>query len=169
MSALYRVRQFASALVAQWRPGAIDERPAAEVLSPAELALFRRMSPDERRHSLAVLARVRAAGHGDPALLAAALLHDAGKTRVRLYVWERPWPVLARAWRPELAARWGCGEPRGWRRPFVVAAQHPAWGAEMAAAAGARPATVALIAAHQSHGAGAPEGSAALQAADDES
>lgn len=169
MSALYRVRQFASAALAQWRPGAIDEQPAAEVLSPAELALFRRMSPDERRHSLVVLARVRAAGYRDPALLAAALLHDVGKTRVRLYLWERPLPVLVRAWRPDLAARWGCGEPRGWRKAFVTAMQHPAWGAEMAAAAGARPATVALIAAHQSRDAGGPEGLAALQAADDES
>ncbi len=78
MAALYRVRQFALALAAHLRPGAVDEAPAAACLSPAALALFRRLSPPERRHSLRVLARVQAAGGHDPDLLAAALLHDAG-------------------------------------------------------------------------------------------
>ncbi len=169
MRALYRVRQFFAALVAQLRPDAIDERPAVAVLSPAELALFRRMTPGERRHSLAVLARVRAAGHDDPALLAAALLHDVGKTCARLRLWERPLPVLARALLPGMAARWAQGAPRGWRKSFVVAAQHPGWGADLAAAAGSRPATVALIRDHQRKGLGGPEGLDALQAADDES
>jgi hypothetical protein len=36
-----------------------------------------------------------------------------------------------------------------WRKAFVVAAQHPKWGAEMAAAAGTLPLAVALIRRHQ--------------------
>ncbi len=165
---LYRVRQFAAALVAGLRPGAIDERPAEDVLGPAELALFRRMTPGERRHSLTVLARVKAAGARDPALLAAALLHDVGKTRARLRLGARPLPVLARAFLPGPAAGWGQGEPRGWRRPFVVAVQHPRWGAEMAEAAGSPPRAVALIRAHQERRTReSPEGLEMLQAADD--
>jgi len=39
--------------------------------------------------------------------------------------------------------------PHGWRRPFVVKAQHAAWGAEMAANAGSDPLTVWLIEHHQ--------------------
>jgi hypothetical protein len=169
--ALYRVRQFVLALAAYARPDVADEQAAAALLNPAALALFRRMSVDERRHSLRVLSGVRAAGGSDPGLLAAALLHDVGKTRARLWLWERPLPVLARALAPSLAERWGQGAPRGWRRAFVVAAQHAAWGAELAAAAGCSDVTVALIRHHQAPVQTAPPqiGTllAVLQAADD--
>jgi hypothetical protein len=37
----------------------------------------------------------------------------------------------------------------GWRRAFVVAVQHPQWGADLAAKAGASPLAVALIRRHQ--------------------
>lgn len=36
-----------------------------------------------------------------------------------------------------------------WRRAFVVARQHPSWGAQMATEAGATPLTVSLIRRHQ--------------------
>jgi hypothetical protein len=177
MAALYRVRQFALALAAGWRPAALSERAAAALLSPAQLALFRRMTPAERQHSLRVLARLQAAGQRDPALLAAALLHDVGKTRVRLHLWERALPVLLRVLAPGLAARWAAGPPRGWRRAFVVAHRHPAWGAKLAAAADSPAVTVQLIRYHQTRaGAELPAEAAplapqlaALQAADDAS
>ncbi|MFP3854524.1 MAG: HD domain-containing protein, partial [Anaerolineales bacterium] len=84
-----------------------------------------------------------------PSLLAAALLHDVGKSRHPLRRWERVLIVLAQALFPAWAERIGHGEPRGWRRPFVIAEQHPRWGAEMVAEVGSSPKLIRLIAAHQ--------------------
>jgi hypothetical protein len=66
-----------------------------------------------------------------------------------LRLWERVVIVLGRAYFPEQAKIWGNSEPRGWKRPFVVAEKHAAWGAELAAQAGATPLTVAIIKRHQ--------------------
>jgi len=118
-------------------------------LRPEEVALFERFGGGDRWHSYRVFAMLQAAGHAQPDLLAAALLHDVGKTRLRLTVWERSLIVLANKLVPAQTAVWGQGDARGWRRPFVVKARHPAWGAEMAQAAGSRPLTVTLIRRHQ--------------------
>jgi hypothetical protein len=88
-------------------------------------------------------------GETSPDLLVAALLHDVGKSRYPLHLWERVLIVLVKALFPTRAKRWGAGAPFGWRRPFVIAEQHPAWGAEMATRAGASPLTVELICKHQ--------------------
>jgi hypothetical protein len=70
-------------------------------------------------------------------------------------LWERVWIVLAQAACPSCVQRWGQARDgkletaQWWRKAFVVAAQHPRWGAEMAAAAGATPQAVALIQRHQ--------------------
>jgi len=89
------------------------------------------------------------------------LLHDVGKSRFLLRLWERVYVVLVKAFIPLLAQRWGCEPPAvltsspdelrvpGWRRPFVIACHHPIWGAEMVAKTGASPLTVALIKKHQ--------------------
>jgi hypothetical protein len=50
-------------------------------LTPAQLALFASMHPADQRHGLDVLDHLRAAGHEDPDLLTAALLHDCAKGR----------------------------------------------------------------------------------------
>ena len=68
----------------------------------------------------------------NPDLLAAALLHDVGKSRFPLRLWERVLIVSLKAFFPDRATRWGVGAAKGWRRALVVAAQHPTWGAEMA-------------------------------------
>jgi putative nucleotidyltransferase with HDIG domain len=99
---------------------------------------------------LRVLQTVQQYGETDPDLLAAALLHDIGKARAPLSLWERVVIVLGKALFPERARRWGDGQPRGWRRPFVIAAHHPDWGAEMAAEAGVSPLAASLIRRHQS-------------------
>ena len=88
-------------------------------------------------------------GHTDPSLLAAALLHDAGKGLHPLRFWERPVPVLAKFFLREDVQTPGKPLPPGWRRPLAIARQHPAWGAEMAGRAGASPLTVWLIRHHQ--------------------
>ena len=144
----YRLRQFRALLVA--RPlDAARWREIEALLSPAELALFRRFSPGDRQHSYRVMRALREAGHDDERLLAAALLHDVGKTRLRLHLWERISGALVETFAPSLGAHWGAGPARSWRRPFVIRAQHAEWGAEMAEAAGSDLATAALIRHHQ--------------------
>jgi hypothetical protein len=92
---------------------------------------------------------LREAGYNHPDLLAAALLHDVGKTRYPLSAWDRTVIVVGEKLFPARAKTWGRGAVDSWRRPFVVRACHPAWGAAMAAAAGARPGVVELIDRHQ--------------------
>lgn len=82
-------------------------------------------------------------------LWVAALLHDVGKIRYPLNLWERIEVVLFNSMMPGKAQDWGQAEPVGWRKPFVVALQHPGWGADLAERAGATPMTVALIRRHQ--------------------
>jgi hypothetical protein len=166
-----RIRQGLRALAVWGRR--VNNEPAAQVLSPALLALFLKMRRAERQHSLNVLQTLRAQGHADPALLTAALLHDVGKIRAPYYLWERVIVVLVKAAAPQTARRWGSGdEPTGWRRPFVINYQHPRWSADMVAAAGGDPRAVRLIAAHQTHLTHTPQTDderllSILQAADD--
>ncbi len=119
------------------------------VLTPNEQQLFRRLSANDQWHSVRVLRLVQAAGGKEPALQKAALLHDVGKTEVRLTLVDRMVIVLGGVLWPGKVADWGNDAARGWRRPFVVKAQHPAWGAEMAAAVGCDALTVSLIRRHQ--------------------
>lgn len=113
------------------------------------MIVFRCMQPGEQAHSVEVLQRLRTAGETHPDLLAAALLHDLGKIKYPLAPWERALIVLVMAVLPEKVRRWGDGDASGWRKPFVVARQHAAWGAEMAQAAGTSPLAVSLIRRHQ--------------------
>ena len=149
----YRLRQFQQQVAA----GPLDEAAWAEVrpvLSPAEMALFQKYSASDRWHGVHVLRTLRGAGHDHPALQTAALLHDVGKTRLSLTIWERSLIVIVGALLPHRSEAWGApadGPPaaHGWRKPFVIKARHAAWGAEMAAAAGSDPRAVALIRSHQ--------------------
>lgn len=172
MNVMYRLRQFWQLVTARpLSPAAWQEIEG--VLTPAEVALFRRYTPADQRHAYRVLRVLRAAGQDHPDLLAAALLHDVGKTRYRPRAWERVLGTVAERLFPGRIERWGAGEPRGWRRPFVIRAQHAAWGAEMAAAAGSSPLTVTLIRRHQDKAVAADKGETAvllrqLQAADDQ-
>jgi hypothetical protein len=161
----YRLRQFRLAFLGPWVP--VPDGSLSPHLSPALLLLFRRMSPSEQAHSFAVLARLQAAGHSNPDLLAAALLHDVGKTRSPLSVWDRVLVVVGDRLFPRLARRWGNGQLRGPARPFVVAAHHPAWGAELALSAGASPRACDLIRRHQELPCPPDPLLAALQQADD--
>lgn len=174
MSALYRVRQFAQAAVAIVRPNRRDEEMAARHLSPAALALFHAMPRYDRRHALAVARSLVRDGFDNPHLIAAALLHDAGKTAGpggRVTLMHRVLVVLGRAFAPGLL-EWlgrdpaaGASVPR-WRRPFHTQRQHAVIGAEMALQAGCSPETIAIIRRHESPGENADPLLCALQAAD---
>jgi hypothetical protein len=143
----YRVRQFLLALTARVPEEEVEQ--AIQVLTPEARALFRRQAVQDQRHALEVYRTLRQAGHTNPQLLTAALLHDVGKAITRLSLWQRATIVLLRRFAPRLLDRLSLGEPRGWRRPFVIHAQHPEAGARWAQEAGCSPLAVALIRRHQ--------------------
>lgn len=150
---LYRTRQFWQAINPRSTNQGIEQ--LTTVLTPAQIRLFQRMQKSEQGHSLVMLNELLQQGEKDADLLAAALLHDVGKTRAPLRVWERVLVVITRGICPDCIRRWGAQDARdlesglGWRRAFVVAEHHPAWGADLAAACGTSPIAVSLIARHQ--------------------
>jgi hypothetical protein len=147
MRITYRARQFWHALKSM--PAQEDLDLARGVLSPAQMGLFLKLQPNEQVHSLKIFRQLYHQNPREKDLLVAALLHDVGKTAHPLRLWERVWIVIAKAIFPARVTEWGHAEPRGWKRPFVIAEQHAAWGAEMAANAGASATSVSLIRRHQ--------------------
>ena len=126
------------------------------------------MPRNDQHHSLNVLRTLRAASHDEPALLQAALLHDAAKSAGGVTLFHRVAVVLLKIAQPDWATRMAQTLPpaRGsLRYPFWVHANHPKLGAEMAAAAGCDPLAVTLIRRHQetSGGAEVPLGGAEEQ------
>jgi hypothetical protein len=124
------------------RVSASDRSDLAAWLTPAQLALFDSMHGADQRHGLDVVTALRAAGHHEPALLLAGLLHDCAKGRA-LHVWHRV------AW--SLGERYGAGVERSFeklptfRPAFATLRDHAARSAELAAAAGCDGATINLI------------------------
>jgi HD domain len=169
LRARYRLRQALWSLAGA--PAADDRVLAEGLLAPQLRSLFFRLSPPEQSHAVRVLQRLQQDGCRQPELLTAALLHDVGKTLYPLNLWERAAIILGHALVPGWAARAGEGQPHGWRRAFVVARHHPAWGATLAAEAGADSTVCALIRHHQDGADPTPplEGLAELQTADRES
>jgi hypothetical protein len=162
----YRSRQFWNAL-----PGTrkrVETEALLPHLTPTQIVLFRRMQKSEQIHALQVLNRLKAAGKTDPDLLSAALLHDVGKVLFPITIFDRVVIVLGKSIFPRLAGRWSEGTPDRFRRPFVVAAHHPGWGADLAEQACASHRTVELIRHHQDIPSKDDQLLTALQAADDE-
>jgi hypothetical protein len=157
----YRVGQFWRGLRASVSPE--EQARVARVLPVAAIPLFTRMPVDAQRHSLNVLASVRATGEDHPDLAVAALLHDCGKVAaaqggVTLGLWLRGPLVVLEALLPRMAARWAASSPlptrgtswvQGWRYALYVQREHPAIGAHWAAEAGCSPLSCWLIAHHQ--------------------
>lgn len=144
-----RLKQGIRALTAFTR--ATDDALVDAYLSPAQADLFRRMSHAEQLHSINVLRGVLAQSATTPHDLAvAALLHDCGKARHRLAVWQKSLAVIVRKIAPRHYQRWSAddGGRSYWRRAFVVGAHHPRWGGEMVRSAGASDRAVWLIAHH---------------------
>lgn len=95
---IYRSRQFFHSVGAS-----IDDEDRAEVarlLTEGQQRLFFSVTPRDQRHCLDVLHALPPEASSDHDLLVAALLHDVGKGRVRL--WHRVVYVLARAVSPQL-------------------------------------------------------------------
>lgn len=179
--AIYRVRQFMSALGAYVQPLKTDEQAEARAWLPERAwPMFDAMPRNDQRHSLNVLRALRTAGHDKAALLQAALLHDAAKSGGGVTLFHRVAIVLLKAARPdwaEHAAQTPAPAHSSFLYPFWAHANHPQLGAEMAAAAGCDPLAVTLIRRHQETGGGSGARShegetdcllTALQAADDD-
>jgi hypothetical protein len=172
VSAVYRVRQFIRAAGAWIDPEDVDESLVGRYLSPPAMDLFEAMPRYDQRHALSVFGALRQQGHTEPELLAAALLHDAGKRAPHgsgPRIGHRVAAVLMRAFWPGLLERLGEEESKGWRQPFYVQQHHAAISAEMARQAGCSPVTVDLIYHHEDlPGQTDDPLLAALQAADSE-
>ncbi len=171
----YRVGQLWRA--ARARPAQQDLTFAQSALTPAQMALFKQMQPFEQAHSLKVAKTLIKQGENDADLITAALLHDVGKTCRPLRLWERTWIVVGQALFPSQSHKWGNGL-RGveavpiFMRPFLVAEQHPQWGARLALKAGVSPRAAGLIRMHQVRQGAASHGDrllTLLQSVDDES
>lgn len=139
---IYRVGQFVAHLRARVIPE--EEAFVRRVLPGSAVALFERMPVADRRHALDVAERLLKAGHTDPELLSAALLHDVAKGhRVRL--WHRVAGVLLEAVAPRTLARLASPRPASWRYPFHLYLHHAALSAEEARAAGCSDRSAAFI------------------------
>lgn len=147
----YRLRQGLWALFAFARP--IDDALVATYLSPPLLTLFCQMRHSEQLHALNVLRAVlRQADDTPDELAVAALLHDVGKSRYPLPIWQKTVAVAIHTVAPSLFYRLAAGDPdRLSARPFAVKAHHPAWSAAMLARTGVNQRTLWLVAHHQDH------------------
>ena len=101
----YRTRQFWQALGANLSPEDLDL--VREVLAPSQRRLFEQLQMSEKVHSMKVLRALLDQGENHPDLLVAALLHDVGKSRFPLNMWDRILIVLGKAFFPQSAKRWG--------------------------------------------------------------
>ena len=146
--AKYRLWQFWQ----NFRPSNLEpseEEEIVSILDAEEMDLFSRQDLADKQHSFRVMRTIKETGNDSEDLLKAALLHDVGKTRVKIVWWDRPIVVLAEALIPSHAERWSNGSGKGWSRPFVMKAKHAEWGADAASAAGSSSLTVELIRWHQ--------------------
>jgi hypothetical protein len=139
---VHRVEQFLGHVRARVTP---DEASRARQLLPdAAFSLFAAMPVADRRHALDVVMRLTDAGHDDPDLLAAALLHDAAKGH-DMRLWHRVGGVLLEAVSPGLLRRLGSPQPRSWRHGFFLYLHHADLSADAAARVGCPERVVAFI------------------------
>ncbi|MDB5046625.1 MAG: phosphohydrolase [Deinococcus sp.] len=121
---------------------------AAEYLTPEEARVYGGMDARDREHACRVARHLlRDYPHADAELMAAALLHDCGKSLRPYYVVERVLVGLI----PNRLAR--LLPPVG---AIGIRANHPELGAQLLARAGARPRVARLVARHH-HPVGDPE------------
>ena len=114
------------------------------ILPVGGVRLFGAMPVADRRHALDVADRLLGAGHDDPDLLGAALLHDAAKGH-RMRLWHRVGGVLLEAFAPSVLRRLASPDPASWRHPFHLYLHHGPMSAALAREAGCSPRVGTLI------------------------
>jgi hypothetical protein len=150
--AFYRLQQGLRALFAF--AYTVDEATVQSILSSEEVALFQGMTRSEQLHSVNVLRTVQAQQPETPhALAVAALLHDVGKSRYALTVWQRTLAVMVKALIPAWERHLSHEEKEGfeysrWRVPFVVRRHHPRWSGELLHQCGASERAIWLVTHH---------------------
>ena len=147
--AVHRFEQGIRALLAFARSPDLDL--AKQYLSGCEFKAFLSMSRSEQLHSLAVLRIILSADAAAPnALTAAALLHDVGKSRFHLAVWQKTLSVLVKTFVPPLNRVLSRDEQATfWRAPFTVRQHHPKWSGEILRNCGSDPTVIWLAERHQ--------------------
>ncbi|GAA5532151.1 HDIG domain-containing protein [Deinococcus metallilatus] len=142
---LGKVRRLTRSLSARLaRP---DDAWATARLTPAEARVYLGMDARDREHACRVTRHLlREHPHAAPEVVAAALLHDCGKSI-------RPYRVAERVLVGLVPNRLSRLLPFG---PLSVRAYHPELGAELLARAGARPRVARLVARHH-HPGGDPD------------
>lgn len=141
-----RVKQFIRAISA--RP--LDQREVdfvSTTLNGKATDLFFAQPDRVQRHGIEI-ATVVSSTSSDRDVLAAALLHDVGKTRYTLRVWHQVAAILAGWINSDLPAKWGKMEARWWNTPFAIAERHTEWGAMMLEEAGCSSLCVSLVLHH---------------------
>ncbi|MEY2569374.1 MAG: hypothetical protein QOE35_3903 [Actinomycetota bacterium] len=125
-------------------PSQADEAWVADVLGSGELELWRRMGGADRRHAVGVARRVSDALGPERAMtpvLAAALLHDVGKTASGLGTYGRVVATVAGGAAGRSSAQ-AWSERGGFTRRVGLYLRHPELGADMLVIAGSDPLTV---------------------------
>jgi hypothetical protein len=175
-SARHLAKRFAGSL---WPggPGPAGEAWARRWLGTGEAEIWTKMSGPDRRHAVAVAHRAAAElgdaeGAGVPRdVLAAALLHDAGKISSGLGTFARvAVTVIASVTSREHVAAWADQSAR-WRQRAGRYVRHDEIGAQLLHAAGSGPLTVAWAGEHHlpaKRWTVATEVAHALKAADDD-
>ena len=148
-AATHRLQQGVRALLAS--TASLDLDLARQHLSDCEFNAFTTMSRAEQWHSLNVLGSVLEADPAaPPSVITAALLHDVGKARYHLAVWQKTLSVLVNAIAPNISQRLSRDESvSSWRAPFTVRRRHPKWGGEILQQCGSDETVIWLAAHHQ--------------------
>ena len=133
---MHRVGQFVAHVRARVEPE--EEALVQRILPLGGVQLFESMPVADRRHGLDVAEKLLRAGHDDPDLLGAALLHDAAKGR-RMRLWHRIAGVLLETLAPAALRRLADPNPASWRHPFHLYLHHQPMSADLATSAGCSP------------------------------
>lgn len=148
----YRIVQFYRAFFPNVKSSEI--KWVQENIPPETFALFLKQSPSEQRHSIDVAQSIikcknQLVDSDYRTLQTAAIIHDCGKSLVRLRLWHRVFIVLMQKAPGTL---WLQIEQSStiFALPLKVATQHPLWGESLAQQAGIKPEVCLLIRTHHS-------------------
>jgi len=147
----YRVHQFIHALYPHLDSSEITW--ALEHLPPQARSLFLMQSLSEQRHAVDVAQSLMKEKNSLTLssfqnLIAAALLHDCGKSKVHNYLWHRVFIVLMQKAPPSISSRLERSHTV-FATPLMTASQHAIWGCDLAQKAGLNTVICRMI--HEHH------------------